>query len=242
MSIIKHSRTMTLEELEELEKSSDRYKEEQGSLGREDKSSMVKGSLRLPKDIDKDKLAKDNRYYLPVLHINDPSMWESRPLSERLHFTPEVAEETCLSNCCGHAGVSNACCVLDPDDIEHVLGPVDEPWIKKMITWFKKKGINATRSDIVIDFEEGRLLGRAHFNGHKVFEDKKSYPILRIQAFGPRFACKFMNVHNGKCQIYEQRSDMCRGYYCQWIKSNFLVQDKNHPSKWIDLKKKNEKT
>lgn len=221
---------MTIEELLELEGSSSVY-EDSNNESKSSKSN--RDSLRLPKDIDKKELMEDNRYYLPVLHLNDTSMWESKPLSERLHFTPEVAKETCMSNCCGHPGVRNACCLLDKDDLEHVLGPVDEPWIKKMILWYKKKGIHATRSDLVIDFEEGKLIGEAHFNGHKVFTDPKTYPILRIQAFGPRFACKFLNVHNGKCTIYSVRSEMCRGYLCSYVKANFIVKAKNTNNKYI---------
>jgi Fe-S-cluster containining protein len=193
-------------------------------------------SLRFPKDKDKDKVMEDNRYYLPILHLNDPSVWEPKPLSERLHFTDEIAKETCMSNCCGYPGVKNACCLLDPEDLEHVLGPVDEPWIKKMILWYKKKGIHATRSDIVIDYEEGKLIGEAHFNGHRVFMAEDSYPILRIQAFGQRFACKFLNVHNGKCGIYSVRSDMCRNYLCSYVSANFLVKTPKNPGTYKKVK------
>jgi len=235
MSMIKRSRTMTVEELEALEKDST-YSNTTTEHSKDTENNRK--SLRLPPDIDKADLVEKNRFYLPVLHINDPTMWEPKPLSERLHFTSEIAMETCLSNCCGTPGVRNACCLLDPDDLEHVLGPVDEPWIKKMIAWFNKKGIHATRSDIVIDYEEGKLLGEAHFHGHKVFNDPKSYPILRIQAYGQRFACKFMSVHSGKCTIYSVRSKMCSGYYCSYIGANFLVKDPKHPSKWITIKKK----
>ena len=212
---------MTIEELFEFESPS--------PVEEEPKKKSNRESLRLPKDTDKEKLIEDNRFYLPVLHINDPTMWDSKPLSERLHFTDEVAMETCLSNCCGTPGVGNACCVLDKDDLEHVLGPVDEDWIKSMISWYKKKGMTMNRSDIVIDFEEGKLIGEAHFGGHRVFTDPKTYPILRIQAYGPRFACKFLNVHNGKCTIYAQRSDMCKNYLCAYVKANFIVKTPKNP-------------
>ena len=228
MSNIKHSRTISLEDFDDLEGPLE-------SLPATSQDKSKSKSLRLPKDTDLKELAEDTRYYLPVLHINDPKMWESRPKADRLPFTPEVATETCLSNCCGTAGVKSACCTLDPDDLEHVLGPVTEAWIKRTIKWFKKNGINVTRSDVVIDFDEGKLIGQAHFNDHKVFKSPDSYPILRIQAFGPRFACKFMSVHSGKCTIYEQRPDMCSGYYCQYVKSNFLVKTKNSGNKYIKV-------
>lgn len=173
---------------------------------------------------------KSKRFYLPVLRINDPTQWESKPLSERVKFTPDVAKKTCLGNCCGVKDLKAGCCQLDPDDIEHVLGPVDEDWIRRTIKWFRNKNINVTRADLVIDYEEGKLIGEAHFHGHAVFKEPASYPILRIQASGIRFACKFLNVENGMCTIYEQRPDMCRNYLCEYVKKSFLVNSKTHPN------------
>lgn len=180
---------------------------------------------------------KTARFYLPVLRINDPSQWNSLPMSERVHFTDEQAKKTCVGTCCGVEGLKAACCQLDPDDIEHVLGPVNEEWIQKTIRWFKKKGINVTRHDIVIDYEEGKLIGQAHFRGpgSAVFQQPDSYPILRIQASGVRFACKFLNVSNGMCTIYEQRPDMCKDYYCGYVKATFTVRTKQHPNTYKKL-------
>lgn len=204
-------------------------------LNKQIKSTENIKTAKKSNDLSQERLAEDKKsakFYLPVLRLNDPTQWDSKPLSERKHFTDEVAKDTCVGNCCGVSGLKAGCCQLDPEDIEHVLGPVDEDWIKKTIKWFKKKGINVTRHDIVIDFEEGRLIGQAHFNDHPVFQQKDSYPILRIQASGIRFACKFLNVSNGMCTIYEQRPDMCRDYYCSFVKSNFLVKTKNHPNSY----------
>lgn len=173
---------------------------------------------------------KDNKFYLPVLRLNDKSAWDPKPLSERKHFTDEVATTTCLSNCNNVPGLQSGCCKLDPNDLEHVLGPIDEDWIVRTVKWFHKKGLMITRHDLVIDFEEGKLLGESLFNDHPVFKKKDTYPILRIQTDGPRFACKFLNIHNGKCTIYPIRPYMCRGYYCQYIKTNFLVKLKNNPN------------
>lgn len=181
---------------------------------------------------------KVEKYYLPVLHLNRTEEWQPVPNSERRHFTDEVAMETCLSKCCGHEGLKSACCTLDPDDLEHILGPLDEKWIKKTISWLRKKGINVTRHDIVIDYEEGKLIGVNHFNGHKIFEQKTSYPMMRIQVFGPRWACKFLNVNSGMCTIYDKRPDMCRDYLCQYVKSNFLVRTKTKPNTYQNVRRK----
>jgi len=178
---------------------------------------------------------KRDRFYLPVLYLNDTSQWESKPLSERTHFTDEVAFKTCVGNCCGVKGLSAGCCQLDPDDIEHVLGPVDEKWIKDTVKWFNSKGIPYTRHDIVIDFEEGKLTGQQFFKDHEVFKRKETYPILRIQASGTRFSCKFLNAFNGKCTIYNKRPEMCRTYLCTYVKTNFLVKGASHPNTYKKL-------
>jgi Fe-S-cluster containining protein len=179
---------------------------------------------------------ENNKWYLPRLHINDKSMWDSQPLEKRKHLTDKAAYETCLGNCCGVPGLKSGCCHLDPDDIEHVLGPLDEEWIKDIIQWLRKQGIMAGRNDIVIDFEEGKLIGEKFFNGHQVFQSKGSYPMMRFQVTGPRFACKFLNNASGKCTIYEKRPNMCRDYYCQYIQTHFLVRTKTHPNTYTKLR------
>lgn len=181
---------------------------------------------------DRKKLRQEQKYFLPVLKINHPDMWPPIPKKDRKHFTDEVAKQTCLSNCCGIPGLKSACCRMDPYDLEHVLGPLDEAWISKIIKWFKKKQIHVTRHDIVIDFEEGQIIGRNIFNSHPIFDDPKSYPILRFQIDGPRYACKFLNNQTGMCNIYEARPDMCRNYLCNYIKSNFLVKSKEKAGSW----------
>ncbi|TXH11658.1 MAG: hypothetical protein E6R04_01010 [Spirochaetes bacterium] len=209
---------MTLAELETIELGQKKVEEK--------KQLQAIGNLKKPQTLKRD------RYYLPVLHLNDPTQWPVNP--NKTPFSDTVAHNVCLGNCCGVKGVYSACCQMDMDDLEHVLGPVDEKWIEGTIAWFKKKGIQTTRADLVIDFDEGKLIGERFFQGERkqVFFSKETYPILRFQVNGPRFACKFLNVVNGKCQIYEQRPGMCRGYLCQYVKANFLVKTDpvNHPN------------
>lgn len=181
-----------------------------------------------------------NKYHLPVLYINDATQWENNPHKQR--FTDEIAKKTCLENCCGYQGLKCACCMLDPNDLEHVLGKVDEQWIEDIKHWFKTtKKMFLSREDIVIDYEEGKLLGETWFNDHPVFKNEKSYPMLRIQVYGQRFVCKFLNVKSGACTIYSQRPNMCKDYYCQYIKSNFLVKTRQNPNTYINLKTDSEK-
>lgn len=179
---------------------------------------------------------KSKRFYLPVLYLNDPTQWDSKPLSERKHFTDETALKTCVGNCCNVPGLKAGCCSLDPDDIEHVLGGLDEEWISDMIQWLTKRGVPTRRSDIVIDYEEGVLIGEKFFNSHDVFKSKESYPMIRFQVNGPRFSCKFLHAPTGMCTIYEKRPDMCRNYLCQFVKSNFLVRTKSHPNRYVKIR------
>lgn len=192
---------------------------------RESRNEKIKDGIKDPQD----------RFYLPVLNINHHNEWHPKPLDERKNFTDEVAMSTCLGNCCGVSGLKGACCHLDPVDLEHILGPLDEDWIRDTLKWFRKKGIQMTREDLVIDFEEGKILGETLFKdaaNNKIFQEKKAYPFLRFQVIGPRYACKFMNPKTYKCQIYEVRPNMCRTYYCQYILTNFLVKTKAHPNRW----------
>jgi Fe-S-cluster containining protein len=166
-----------------------------------------------------------NKYYIPTLYINDPTLWVPQPREKRRMFTSEVAEQTCLGNCCGVEGLKAACCYIDTNDLEHVLGPVEEEWIKNIIRWFNKKDIYYKRSNIVIDFDEGTYIGENFFNGHQVFQSRQSYPMMRMQVVGPRMACIFLNTETGRCTIYHQRSDMCVFYYCQYCKTNFSLKE-----------------
>lgn len=201
--------------------------------------SNIENHLPKTSTINNDRSEEERRtakFYLPVLRLNDPTQWESKPASERKHFTDEEAKKTCVGNCCNVAGLKAACCQLDPDDLEHVLGPVDQKWINDALKWFRKQGLPYTRHDLVIDYEEGKLIGEAHFNGHEIFKKKDTYPILRIQASGIRYACKFLNVSNGMCTIYKIRPDMCRTYLCSYVKSNFLIRTPSHPNTYKMIK------
>lgn len=184
------------------------------------------------------KTQKD-RFYLPVLNINHNHEWPSKPLEERKHFTDEVATETCLGNCCGVEGLKGACCHLDPYDTEHVLGPLKgsdkDEWIRDILAWFRKRGLNLTRADVVIDYEEGKIIGETLFKdapNNGIFQEPSAYPMLRFQVIGPRYACKFMNPVTYKCGIYAMRPNMCRTYLCNYVLTNFLVKTKSKPNTW----------
>lgn len=166
---------------------------------------------------------KNDKYYLPRLNINNQDCY---PQQEKLkYFTEKNAIETCTRNCCGIKGIKSACCILDPNDLEHVLGPLDEKWIKSIVRILRSKShINVDRNDVVIDYEEGMTMGKSLFNDNPVFKDPKAYPIMRIQTMGPRYICKFANPVSGMCGIYPHRPTMCSTYYCSYVKANYLIK------------------
>lgn len=228
---IKHKKTISMEELMALDKAAS-----------QPSTVLIKNKKKIGDATSEDEHVEktpNDRYYLPVLNINKPEEWPSKPLSERKKFTDEVALDTCLGNCCGVEGLKGACCHLDPYDLEHVLGPIDkdkgEHWVKDIVKWFRDKGINFSRQDIVIDYEEGKIIGETLFKesgNNNIFQHEDAYPFLRFQVVGPRYACKFMNPLTYKCTIYAQRPPMCKKYLCNYITTNFLVETKQKPNTW----------
>jgi Fe-S-cluster containining protein len=183
----------------------------------------------LPKSIEK------NKWHMPRLNVNDDTFYEA--VENPTLFTDKVALDTCLGNCCGVKGLKAACCHLNPDTLEHVLGPVDEKWIKEFIKiMHSTNGMTLTRSDIVVDYEEGKIMGKQLFNDHPVFQDPKAYPFLRMQVYGPRYACKFLNPQTNKCGIYAHRPTFCRNYYCSYVKANFLVRQPGTQNTYVKLR------
>jgi Fe-S-cluster containining protein len=176
-----------------------------------------------------------NKVHLPVLNLNRKEDWKSAPLSKRKHLTDEVAAKECMSNCCGYEGLAAGCCQLDPENLEHVLGAVTKEDISRILRKLKKVMPGIERSDIVIDKEEGMLIGRTFFNGHDVFNQDTSYPMLRFQAYENRFICKFLNPKTKRCGIYEFRPDMCKNFFCQYIKKNFLIRTKDNPNTYSKI-------
>ena len=179
---------------------------------------------------------KKDKFHLPVLNLNNQNVWKPLPLEQRQHWTDKKAFETCIGNCCNVKGLKASCCYLDPNDLEHILGPVDDDDIKLIIQKLEKKGITTKREDVVIDFEEGKIIGEIFFNGHEIFKNPKSYPFLRFQIIGPRFACKYLSTQTGKCSINEFKPKMCVDYLCQFVQTRFLVRTPDKPNTYKKIR------
>lgn len=174
--------------------------------------------------------SNSKRFYLPVLNLNNERYWPPKKRTERQFWTDEKAFEVCVGNCCNVPGLKAACCRLDPEDLEHVLGPVTEEDIRKIIVKLSKQGMTVKRSDVVVDFEEGKIIGDKFFGSHKIFNEPTSYPMLRMQLDGPRFTCKFLSPETGKCGIYKFRPAMCEGYLCQYVQNNYMIRTRDKPN------------
>jgi Fe-S-cluster containining protein len=178
-----------------------------------------------------------DKFHLPVLQLNNPDYWPSKPKEERMMLTDEKATAACLTKCCGVDGLKAGCCHVSPNNMQHVLGPVTDDWIKEILAKFRHKGIKGfTRQDVVIDYEEGRLIGERFFDSHPVFFQKSTYPILRIAMKGTEFACRFLAQETGKCTIYADRPSMCRNYYCEYLKTNYTIRLPSHPNTYTKVR------
>lgn len=170
------------------------------------------------------------KFYLPVLNLNYEDKWESIPKNKRKHLTDQEAEKVCTENCCGYKGLAAACCQIDPESLEHVLGSVDKDDISRILKYFRKINPSIEKSDIVIEKEEGIRIGNTFFNGHEAFKSDKSYPMLRFQVYENRFICKFLNPKTKRCGIYEVRPKMCENYWCSYLKKSFLIRTPSNPN------------
>jgi Fe-S-cluster containining protein len=184
------------------------------------------------KESEKEKPQKKltEKFHLPVLNLNNKEEWDSIPKSQRKLLTDEIAEKTCTQNCCGYEDLAAGCCQIDPENLEHVLGKVNKEDISRILKHFRKINPSIERSDIVIDKEEGMRIGNVFFGGHEAFKSENSYPMLRLQIYENRFICKFLNPKTKRCGIYEVRPEMCKNYYCVYLKKNFLIRTPNNPN------------
>jgi len=121
----------------------------------------------------------------------------------------------CMEQCQGVKGNNGDCCHIR--DKDWIIGPVKDD--KELLTRVQKEhNKDLTWSDLFIDYEEGKKM----FSDKSLWQDKKSYPVMRVNPELEGSPCVFFD--NG-CKIHEIKSDVCKNYKCQWLWSK-EVKDK----------------
>jgi len=121
----------------------------------------------------------------------------------------------CMEQCQGVKGNNGDCCHIR--DKDWIIGPVKDD--KELLTRVQKEhDKDLTWSDLFIDYEEGKKM----FSDKSLWQDKKSYPVMRVNPELEGSPCVFFD--NG-CKIHEIKSDVCKNYKCQWLWSR-EVKDK----------------
>jgi len=121
----------------------------------------------------------------------------------------------CMEQCQGVKGNNGDCCHIR--DKDWIIGPVKDD--KELLTRVQKEhDKDLTWSDLFIDYEEGKKM----FSDKSLWQDKKSYPVMRVNPELEGSPCVFFD--NG-CKIHEIKSDVCKNYKCQWLWSK-EVKDK----------------
>ena len=120
-----------------------------------------------------------------------------------------------MEQCQGVKGNNGDCCHIR--DKDWIIGPVKDD--KELLTRVQKEhDKDLTWSDLFIDYEEGKKM----FSDKSLWQDKKSYPVMRVNPELEGSPCVFFD--NG-CKIHEIKSDVCKNYKCQWLWSR-EVKDK----------------
>ena len=121
-----------------------------------------------------------------------------------------VTEYTCGQKCMGQAGNAGGCCTLG--DRDFIIGPV--PDIDALLERLSERwGRPVLRTEIVIDYEEGRVL----FPGRACWHEPSHYPALRVLLDHARLPCRFYDVEKARCSIHDLRPSLCRSYECDWL-------------------------
>ncbi len=123
-----------------------------------------------------------------------------------------VTEHTCAQKCMGFAGNSGGCCTLGPRDF--IIGPVEDVAVL-LENLSREWGRPVARSEIVIDYEEGRAL----FPDRPMWQEPSHFPALRVLSEHPRVPCRFYDLEQSRCTIHAIRPGLCRRFECDWLRS-----------------------
>ena len=122
-------------------------------------------------------------------------------------------EDICSKKCLGNDGYDGSCCTLEQRD--WIIGPLTEDQVEKLLFDLRVMlNRKVERNEVVIDYEEGCNL----FPTRSVWQNKNNFPCMRVNLLEHRLPCVFYNTDSRKCNIYNNRSRMCREYACGYLK------------------------
>jgi len=118
----------------------------------------------------------------------------------------------CQKKCFGEDNYDGSCCCVEQRN--YIMGPIPDSY--EVLEKVKKKypGVSIEWSDIFMTFEEGSKL----FPDKETWQNKSSYPCMRVNPNSSRNSCVFYNDIVGFCQIYDERSTTCSNYKCDFLR------------------------
>jgi Fe-S-cluster containining protein len=130
-------------------------------------------------------------------------------MQDKALFRLQVVQHACASKCMGRPGNNGGCCNLGPRD--WIIGPISD--VDELIEKVSERwGRPALRIELLIDYEEGRLL----FPERPTWQDPKNYPAMRVLGELPH-PCRFHNREIG-CTIHDIRPGTCQAFECDWLR------------------------
>lgn len=129
-------------------------------------------------------------------------------MAESVQLRLLVIQQTCGHKCMGHSENRGGCCKLGQRD--WIIGPVNDvdALLERLSKVLERPVL---RSEVVIDFEEGRKL----FPERKMWQNPAHFPAMRSVSADP-YACRYYDEERG-CTIHDIRPNLCRSYECEWL-------------------------
>jgi len=119
--------------------------------------------------------------------------------------------EVCSYNCCGVDDGDGACCNLD--DRNWIMGNDPQRAEEFLERLSDKVGRRVEMNEVFYSFEEGS----SKFPERPMWQNKASYPALRVVEEHPRKPCIFYNSQLKICNVYDIRPHTCRTFKCDYL-------------------------
>lgn len=121
--------------------------------------------------------------------------------------------QICSFKCWGIDNYDGSCCTLENRD--WIMGPALD-WEIFLESLSSKIGRSIDFSEIFYTHDEGSKL----FPDRPVWQNPNNFPAFKVDLNSPRKPCIFYNQSIRSCMVYEIRPETCRGYSCDYLKSN----------------------